>query len=407
MNTIYFAKWILLENGEVLINGAISISESIITAVGPRSKVRTLNEDRVVNLGDVLLMPGLINTHIHLEDAVVRGNYKSYEETFTAWSNKKQTKIRNTPPEKMLLSMDLTIKELIAEGITGIVDCTRTGLSAPILNNSSIRSWIIDELHSDDDSSEKQCWEQIRKKHRNAHSETTGIGPYGLFSLAPKIQHEIIEFTKKNNTLWATHLAESAEELQAFSEKKGDLYFYATRKRPWPFGDLTNGSMNYGIDNNLIPKGGICIHCNYVNGQELSYMASNSVSLVICHRYSIETGHKLLPIDVALNRNVNICLGTEGIASKGCLSLFDELFALKQHYPHISAKEMLRWVTINPAKALNVENKLGSLADGKLADFIAVRFAHDSDSDILEELLVEEPEIALVVINGEEIIFNC
>ena len=75
-------------------------------------------------------------------------------------------------------------------------------------------------------------------------------------------------------------------------------------------------------------------------------------------------------------------------------------------YPHISASEMLKWVTINPAKALRMEQQIGSLREGKLADIIAVRFAYDSTGDPLEELLMADPEIIAVIIDGEEIVSN-
>ena len=407
METIYFAKWILLDSGEVFVNGALSVDGSLITGVGPRSKVRTGSEDRIVNLGDVLLLPGLINMHIHLEEALIRGYVKSGDETFAAWSAKKNSRIRTFLPDQITSGIRLSIKELLAQGITTIVDSSRLGHSYPILKDESIRSWIFNELHSDDVSQEQLLFENCISRVTSPMDKVTpGIGPHAPFSLSPQMQKKIINFSKECNVPWCSHLAESAEELQAFSEKKGDIFFYATRKQPWPFDDATTGSMQYVISNELIPDGGICIHCNYVNGHELSLLASKNVSFVLCFTYTLEMGHKIFPLDVALNRNCNICLGTEGIAPHGFLSLFDELYAMKRAYPHIAAKDFLMMVTRNPAKALKADHYLGSLSVGKKADFIAVRFAHSPDEDILEELLVEEPEVTLVVIDGEEIIVN-
>lgn len=408
METVYFAKWILLESGDVLLNGAISIDGPLITSIGPRSKIRRTPEQRIVNLGDVIILPGLVNTHIHLEECVVRGIQKNHDETFAAWNAKKNSRIRMADPGQISASIRLTVKELLAQGITSIVDNSRLGLSLPVLKDEPIRSWVINEIHADELSNEKQFFDTCAFR-MNRYQDHTGHGlaPYSLYSVSPEMQKQIIKYCTEQNLIWSTHVAESAEELQAFSEKKGDLYFYTTRKREWPFGGPTAGPVNYAISNDLIPTGGICVHCNYVNGQELSYLKDKEVSVVICHSYTHELGHRMLPLDVALNRNCNLCLGTEGIAPQGFLSLFDELFSLKQAFPHIPAKEMLKWVTINPCKALRVDNKLGSLSEGKLADLIAVRFAYSSDEDILEELLIEEPEIALVIVNGEEIIFNC
>lgn len=408
METVYFAKWILLDSGEILVNGALSVSGSIISAVGPRSKVRKNAESRIVNLGDVLVIPGLINMHIHLEDGVIRGNYKSNDETFASWSAKKNSRVRTTTPEQITQAIRLYIKELIAKGITTIVDSSRLGYSASILKEESIRSWIVNEIHTDDQNQEKYlfgtCISEIKALLNN---NKLGIGPHAIFSLSPHYQKLIANFCAKKNLLWVSHIAESSEELQAFSERKGDLFFYTTRKRSWPFENTAMGSMHYALSNGLIPQKGICIHCNYINGKELELLSAKQVSIVLCYTYTLEMGHKVFPLEVALKRNCNICLGTEGIAPQGFISIFDELFALKKAYPHIPAKNLLMMATLNPAKALQSEHCLGSITEGKLADFIAVRFAHNHSEDILEELLIEEPEIALVVIDGDEIVFNC
>jgi 5-methylthioadenosine/S-adenosylhomocysteine deaminase len=407
METVYFAKWILLDSGEVFVNGALSVDGCRITGVGPRSKVRRGNESRVVNLGDVLLLPGLINMHIHLEESLIRGTTKSGDETFAAWCAKKNSRVRTLTPDQIAAGIRLVVKELLAQGITTVVDNSRLGQSLSILKNESIRSWVFNEIHTDDLTQEQLLFENCTSRVIPPVGKTTsGIGPHTLFSLSPKWQKKIIAFSEKHNTPWCCHVAESAEELQAFSEKTGDIFFYATRKQPWAFDGATMGSMQYAIASELIPPGAICIHCNYVNGHELSQLAARDVSFVFCYSYTLEMGHKIFPMDIALKRNCNICLGTESIAPHGFLSLFDELYGLKKAYPHISAKEFLKMVTQNPAKALKADHNLGSLTVGKLADFIAVRFSHAPDEDILEELLVEEPEVTLVVIDGEEIIVN-
>jgi imidazolonepropionase-like amidohydrolase len=88
------------------------------------------------------------------------------------------------------------------------------------------------------------------------------------------------------------------------------------------------------------------------------------------------------------------------------MSLFDELFLLKQQYPHIKAQQMIKWITTNPAEALCVGNELGSLSEGKLADIIGVRFPVDDDDDIVEQMIQSDLEVVMVMIDGQEIIVN-
>ncbi|MFP4164785.1 MAG: amidohydrolase family protein [Chitinispirillaceae bacterium] len=404
MNTVYFAKHIYTDSGEILHNGAVSVCNGRIFDVAPRSKLKRCRNERLVNLGDMLLLPGFINMHTHLEEGAVRGFEKSAEETFASWSNKKYSRMRHLTPEQLEQGIRLCARDQLAQGTTTVVDSSRTGLSATVLKNEAIRTFTIKEIANEGQQMRGFKWvrEQIDKDQSSC-----GIGPHALFSLSPVHQRKIIEFTYENHCVWATHIAESAEELQAFSEQSGDLYFHLTRKKAWPYGETKLGPMHYAITENLIPANGILFHCNYVNGHELTLLAAKRVSIVLCSRYGRMLGHKSFPVDVARNRGVQLCLGTEGSMPAGEMSLFDELFDLKMAYPHISASEMIRWVTKNPAAALKLSDQLGSISPGKHADLIGVRFPYNPGENILESMFETDPEIAFVLIGGEEIITDC
>ncbi|MBN1127862.1 MAG: amidohydrolase family protein [Chitinispirillaceae bacterium] len=405
MATVYFARWMLLDTGEVLENGALSVEGNRIMSAGHRGQVKRTAADRLVNLGDTLLLPGFINMHLHCEECSVRGAVKSADETFAAFIAKKNSRVRQSPRERTGAGIRLLVRELLSEGTTSLFDSSRTGISSSILADEPIRAWVAHETHADDLTQDKSAAAELCKRAAaDAPRIGSAVGPHAIFSLSPLSQKKIIETAVSENWLWASHIAESAEELQAFSERKGDLFFYITRKRPWPFGDTTMGSMNAALSANLIPGGGICFHCNYASGQELSLLAAKRAAVIHCFRYSEALGHKRFPLEVALNRRVLFCLGTEGIAPAGDMGLLDELFALKCAYPHIPAKEMLRWITQNAAHALKMGDTLGSLSAGKLADLIAVRFTHDPREDILEELIMADVEMALVMVDGQEVI---
>jgi imidazolonepropionase-like amidohydrolase len=97
---------------------------------------------------------------------------------------------------------------------------------------------------------------------------------------------------------------------------------------------------------------------------------------------------------------------TESPASCDSLSLFDELFFIKQKYPHIPVSEMLSWVTTNPARALGMGHTLGVCAPDACADLIALRVPVSSQEDVLEEMFESDPDISFVMVNGEEVIVD-
>ena len=405
MATVYFARWMLLDTGDVLENGALSVEGNRIASAGHRSRIKRTSEDRLVNLGDALLLPGFINMHTHCEECTLRGSVKSADETFAAFTAKRNSRVRQAGKERIIAGIRLLVRELLADGTTTILDSSSLGYSSSVLAKEPLRAWVVHEANAIDPLADEAIAGEIRKQTAQDHKRIgRAIGPHALYSLSPASQRRLIEIAAHEKWLWASHVAESAEELQAFSERRGDLYFFITRKKPWFFGETTMGSMNAALSANLIPHGGICFHCNYVSSHELSLLAAKRAVVVHCSRYSEEVGHKRFPLEVALNRRLLFCLGTEGIAPAGGMDLLDELFALKCAYPHIAAAEMLQWITRNPAVALKMGNALGSLTPGKLADLIAVRFTHDPKEDILEELILADVEMALVMVNGQEVI---
>jgi cytosine/adenosine deaminase-related metal-dependent hydrolase len=282
---------------------------------------------------------------------------------------------------------------------------SRTDFSPIVFRDEPVRSWVFHEIFSESDHEKSNLVESLGKRiKRSKRIDRIGIAPFALFSLPTESHKILIDIAKQNQYLWSCHLAESSEELQAFSEQSGDLYFSITRKREWPYGETKRGSMYYAITNNLIPNNAILYHCNYVSSEELSILAAKNVSIVQCGQYSSLFGDKPFPMESALNRGINICLGTETPVGLNSMNLFDELYYMKKLYPHIPVKNMIDWVTKNPAKALRCSDSLGTLEEGKKADIIGIRVSDSPRENILEEIFMEEPEVDFVMVGGEEVI---
>ncbi len=406
-STVYFAKWILLPSGEFLTNGALVVTGDTITSLGPRSSIKRTSKDRIVNLGKRVLLPGFINMHTHLEDGIMRGALDWDHLTFTSWLRRRVAMVKNASTDELQATVRLGIRESLANGITSLVDTTKRGVAPSILKDEPVRYWTFHEVTMEQEDEEQQLVAELGKRLHAADNGTCpGVAPYALFSLTPKMHKIVNTITSQNQYFWGCHLAESTEELQAFTELSGDLYFHITRKRPWAYGATQRGSTYYAITNNIIPNNAILYHCNYVSSEELSILAAKNASIVLCGHYSQGFGHKPFPMEAALNRGVNICLGTEAPFGLNSMNLFEEIYLMKRHYPHIPIIQMIDWVTKNPARALRCSSTLGSLEEGKKADIIGVRVSSDPQKDLLEELLLEEPQVDFVMVDGEEVIIS-
>ncbi len=404
MATVYFARWILLPDWSLLESGAIAVEGNRISGVGSRGSVRRSHSDRAVNLGDTLLIPGLINMHTHLEEGVLRGLCEDGE-PFAGRFAKKAARLRQTQPRAVETAVRLGVREMLTNGITCVVDSSRLGHSAAVLAEEPIRAWVQYELHPDREESCEECLTRVEQRIRSAPPGVRpAMGPYALFSLDAGSYRRTVHAARKHRYPWLCHVAESAEEVQAFSEQNGDLFFMLTRHRPWPFAAAGAGPMHHATAANLIPNNAVCIHCNYATGTDLGFLAVKQATVVTCPRYNYSLGHKQFPIDLARSRGVRLCAATESAAEAGTLSLFDELYALRTWYPAVPAAELLSWVTRNPAVALGMGAQLGSLAAGFLADIVGVRVAHDPRRDLLEELVTEDASVNFVMVDGEEVV---
>jgi 5-methylthioadenosine/S-adenosylhomocysteine deaminase len=299
MATIYFAKWVLLPSFEVLHNAAVSVENGRILSAGPRGWAKHGDNDRIVNLGDMFLLPGLINVHTHLEEDVLRDMPRGENETFASWTAKRGTRLRHSPDAAIENAVRLATREMLSCGITTVADCSQKGISGRVLAQEPIRSYVFHEVHPETAEEEKEIVGSLSARISPAADRAaTGVGPHAVYSLSPEAHAALAEFGRRNGYLWSCHAAESAEELQAFSDQTGDLYFQMTRRKPWPFGRVTTGSMDCALSENMIPPSAICFHCNYVNGRELSRLAELGASIVLCFQYSREAGHKAFPLEI-------------------------------------------------------------------------------------------------------------
>ncbi len=407
MRTVYFARWIYLADGSILENGALAVEGSTITAIGSRAETRRDRGDRTVNLGQTLLLPGLINLHTHLEEGCLRALAPAHEESYASRFAKRISRLRHATPRSVESAIRLGIRELLTQGITTVLDTSRLGISPSVLKDEPIRAWVHHEVHPRQGEAEDECLGELFQRLQSA-PEGLGmcLGPHALFSLSTAGHRKLIRLAHAGGSLWACHVAESAEEVQAFAEQTGDLYFHITRGRDWPCGSNPTGPMYFALTNSLIPSGAICFHCNYVTGYDLGMLTAKHVTIVVSPSHTEAMNHKPFPVDLALKRGIRICAATETVADAPSLSLFDELYRLRVRYPHIPASQLIAWVTRNPATALGMGAQLGTLAPGRLADIVGVHLAHDPHQDLLEELLAEEPIVTFVMVNGEEVIVD-
>jgi aminodeoxyfutalosine deaminase len=144
----------------------------------------------------------------------------------------------------------------------------------------------------------------------------------------------------------------------------------------------------------------LAVHANSLTPLDVTLLKQTGTHVVHCpktHRF-FSRGTSLL--QSLLAQGVNVCLGTDSLASNDTLSMLAEMQTLAHMFPRMSAQEFLEMATLNAAKALNQQEKLGRIAPGAWADLIAVPLEGDG-SDPYEAIVYADKEVSFSMVGGE------
>ena len=144
-------------------------------------------------------------------------------------------------------------------------------------------------------------------------------------------------------------------------------------------------------------------HLNELDDRDLELLSRTewrNLQIVHCPKSHRFLHQKRFPLEALTERGLNICLGTDSLASNDSLNLFSEMRTAKKIYPTLSARELLEMITIRPARALKLQRELGRIAPGYLADSIAIPYK-GSTGDVLEAIIQNRGPIKWMMVNGQ------
>ena len=400
------ARAVVTMDGPPLENGAVAIAGNRITAVGPLAEVAAAAGGPVLDLGEVALLPGLINAHCHLDYTMMRGAI-SPPKSFTAWVRRINALKRSLDSADYLAAIRRGFAELRKWGTTSVCNIEAFPELMPHLGPSPLRTWwfyeMIDIRHRI--TSDEVVAGALAFFHQRDDSlDSFGLSPHapytasiGLYQLANSCAEAFL-------MPLTTHVAESREESAMFREGGGPLHDFMTAlQRPMgdcghttPFAHLWQSGAIDGL--------WLLVHMNELTDGDFALLAAappgGLPGIVHCpgsHRYF---AHTPFPYRRLHDLGANLCTGTDSLASTDSLSLFDELRALAKTDPWLTPEQLLRTVTVHPARALRRRGQLGQITPGALADLIAVPVS-GSLASLHEEIVHHDRPIAWTMIDGQ------
>ncbi|MBV9618141.1 MAG: amidohydrolase family protein [Verrucomicrobia bacterium] len=373
-------------DGPPIENGALAISGDQIVDVGkfPEVSQRQSNQE-IVDLGDQVLLPGLINAHCHLDYTCLRGKIPSHQ-PFADWIRAINDEKARLSPKDYVRSINQGFAEAEKFGTTTIANLTAfPELIGQI--NEPIRTWWFAELIDVRDPKRAKeivdlAEEQLKSK------EHWGLAPHAPFTASADLYRRCGEVAEREKILLTTHSAESREEMSMFRDGKGPLYLFV-KGIGRDMSDCGKGTPVEWLMQRASPgrtgtgnRPSLLVHLNELeeNDFDLLVKPAKDLSIVYCPRSHDYFGHSPFQFEKLRERDFNVCLGTDSLASNEDLSLFAEMRAFQKEFPNASSEEILEMVTTNSARALRQQDRLGKIRSGFEADLIALPYERSTSA---------------------------
>ena len=397
---IYRARMVIPMNGEPIENGAVAVRGDRIEAVGSFSEIAAgAANDEVVDLGEMALLPGLINAHCHLDYTMMRGAI-SPQNSFSDWVRQINMLKAKCGAADYLTAIGEGFLELQQWGTTTVLNIEAFPQLLPMMLPPPIRTWWFYEMI---DLRQFVDVQQICDDAKTLFADNHGWpGGFGLSPHAPyTVSSLLLETTKliaREEKIPVTiHVAESHDEMLMFSEGRGSLYdFLSMMGRDMSDCGLRTPlahTLEYGDEDWLFA------HLNELSESDFALIANRKLNVAHCPKSRAYFDHAEFPLKRLQTIGVNICIGTDSLASNDSLSLFSEMQTLAKAESWLSARELLEMATRNAAQALGLRGSLGEISPNAYADLIAVPCGSNL-RDVYEQIVHNQSHVPWVMADG-------
>jgi aminodeoxyfutalosine deaminase len=387
------ASWVVPISQPPLRDGWVDVDAGRIVACGAR---RTPSEsvESIVDLGDVAIVPGLVNAHTHLELSYLRNRVPSGP-SFVNWIREVMSARRGYPDPRapeILDSIDRGIAEATRCGTAVVGDISNTLVPFEPLVRSSLAGVVFYELIGFKTPDPVEVVDRARQTIEGL-SPTDRIRPslaaHAPYSVAPLTFQEIQRAVNRApGAPCSVHLAESKEELEFIRSGQGAWRLLLEEVGAWDPAWVAPGMspVQYLDGHGFLGPRVLAVHGVQLTSADLSRLAALGTTLVTCPRSNHHTGAGIPPIEQFYSSGVRVAVGTDSLASTPDLNMFSEIAAMRALARSVPAARLLDSATRQGARALAFDADYGTIEPGKRARLLAVDVP--SGIDDVEEYLV-------------------
>jgi aminodeoxyfutalosine deaminase len=388
-------------------DGAVRVNLNRIVGIGSFRGIEPGSDETVCDIGECILLPGLINAHCHLDYTEMAGQ-ASPPVAFPDWIKALLALKAHWNYTEYARSWLRGAGMLVSSGVTTVADIEAVPELLPdVWTSTPLRVWSFLEMTGI--RSQRSPGEILREATDRIGVLPKGRGSGGLSPHAPySTTPELLRLVAgaDHSLRLTTHVSESREEYQMFTLGTGPLFDWLKSQRD--MSDCGAGSPVQHLQRQgLLRENLLAVHVNYLAKGDAQLLATNRVSVVHCPRSHAYFRHDPFPLRELRECGVNICLGTDSLVSvlteRGDtprLSLFADMQAFASVHPDLPPERIVRMATRNGAAALGQSGVLGELSPGAKADLIAIPYPGGPEG-VAEAVLHHQGPVAASMIDGD------
>jgi 5-methylthioadenosine/S-adenosylhomocysteine deaminase len=379
--TRYHARWVCPVSSAPFTDGTVVAEHGRIAYVGPRRDAPRHGDE--VDLGDVILTPGLVNAHCHLELTAMRGFLDGLG--FREWILRLTAARRAVLTQDMMLdAARLGVAEGLQHGITTFADTGDSGAGFDALLEQGARGISYREVFGPD---APQCDAMIaglvakvdEMQQRATELVRVGVSPHAPYTVSDPLFRATADLARQRGLPLAVHIAESALESELVERGEG-AFADGLRSRGIAVAPRARSPIALMESLGVLGAQSLLIHCVRVDGEDIAAIARHDCAVAHCPASNAKLGHGIAPLTQLLDANVRVGLGTDSVASNDRMDMLDEarlavLFAGAREERHdaLASDRALSLATLGGARALGMQDEIGTLEVGKAADLAAFR----------------------------------
>ncbi len=370
------ARWLIPVEGPPIERAALLIgADGRIDAVGPDSSVARPPDAAAEDFGEAVILPGLINTHTHLE--LTGFGSQIHARDFAVWIKQlRELKTRRTAAE-YLAAAQRGLQACYKSGVTTIADTGDSGSVIRALAEANGSGVAYQEVFGPHPSQAQDSLAALRSRVIESgrwavQRVRIGLSPHAPYTVSGPLLKGVARWATSEGLPLAVHVAESPAETALLMTGSGQ-FAEAWRQRGIPLPEpLGRTPVQWLADHDALTERTLCIHAVQASLSDIQLLARSGAAVAHCPLSNAAHRHGEAPLSTLMQAGVRVGLGTDSEVSVGRLDLLAEGRAAAG-LASLRPEETVELCTLGGARALGLEAEIGSLRTGKWADCVVLK----------------------------------